>query len=78
LKQKILRSESGGFFVLTSLFLETLHDGVTIIPGDSRTNTTTAQQNDDDGDNDQGCIVLLGLFGDWGHLIVHNYFSSME
>jgi hypothetical protein len=64
--------------VLVSLLLETLHDGITIIPGDSRTDTTTAQQNDDDDNNDQGGIVLLGLFGDGGHLIVHNYFSSME
>jgi hypothetical protein len=76
LKQKILRSESGGFFDVIGILLEILQQGVTIDPAAEQNCTATTQQNDNDCHDDQGCIVfLLRFFNERGYLFVHDFYS---
>jgi hypothetical protein len=72
LKQKDLRSESGGPFVSEER-LEVVPDIVT----GACSNDTAAAKNNNDNSNDDGSIILLRLFGgDGRHLVVHDIFSS--
>jgi len=40
--------------------------------------TATTQQYDRNNGNDHGGIVLLGFFGNGGHLVVHDFFSCLK
>jgi len=60
------------------LEVKILQNCITILPGDSQNDTTTAQQHDRDDGYDESGVAFLGFLGDWGHLIVHNYFSSYQ
>jgi hypothetical protein len=52
---------------------EVLHDGVTVLPEHANGDTAATQQNHSNNGNDHGCVVLLGLIGDRGHLVVHDF-----
>ena len=58
-----------------SALAERLIVGPNIIAG-ACGNETTAAENDSDDNNDQGGVVLFGFFNDRGHLLVHDFYSS--
>ena len=46
------------------------------VPTSSGSRDAATAQNNNNDSNDQGGIVLFGFFNDWGHLLVHDFFSS--
>jgi hypothetical protein len=50
---------------------------VAIEPAASQ-NGATATKNDNYNDGNNEGIVLLGFFGDGGHLVVHNFYSCLK
>ena len=58
------------------LEIEIPQNGISISPGGIPDYTETTQDNNrNDGNDDGGIILLLGLFSDGGHLIGHDFFS---
>jgi len=58
------------------LEIEILQNGIAIGPGGVPGYTATTQYYDyNDGNNDNGVVLLLRFFNDGGHLLVHDCFS---
>ena len=60
------------FVFIPAKKLEVVPDVITSTCG----NYTATAENNDDNSDDHGGIVLFRLFSDWGHLVVHDFFSS--
>jgi hypothetical protein len=58
--------------------LERAEDLVAELIEQTKRDAATTQQHDRDNRDDHGGVILFRLFGDGGHLFVHDFFSSVK